>query len=382
MLIVDHLHTALSLWERENVNLSGSKNMLNTRITKVWRFTIWTWCALWTVGAAEVLAQRTVATKSEFRAPGAQLEKVFEGGCVLTEGVAAGHDGMIYFSDITFTFQCRDDLGAMEAGHIWRFDPKSGKTTVFRSPSGMSNGIKFDADGNMLVAEGADHGGRRVTRTDMKTGKSYIIAGLYEGRPFNSCNDITIDEQGRIYFSDPRYLGHESVDQPVMGVYRIDTDGSIHRIITDAGKPNGVCLSPDQKTLYVVSNDNGATGFDRLAENAVTHKGRMALLAYNLASDDTAKFRETLVDYFPEDGPDGLVVDVDGNLYVAVRDETGPGIGIYSPKGEELDFISTEIPTNVGFGRGAESKTLYITAGKSLYRIRMAKKGYQLPLLR
>ena len=73
----------------------------------------------------------------------------------------------------------------IEAGHIWHFDPTTGKTSIFRSPSGMSNGIKFDAAGNMIVAEGADFGGRRVTRTDMKTGKTYVIAGLYEGRPFN-----------------------------------------------------------------------------------------------------------------------------------------------------------------------------------------------------
>ena len=66
---------------------------------------------------------------------------------------------------------------------------------IFRSPSGMSNGIKFDAAGNMIVCEGADYGGRRVTRTDMKTGKSWIIAGMFEGRPFNSPNDVTIDEK-------------------------------------------------------------------------------------------------------------------------------------------------------------------------------------------
>ena len=77
----------------------------------------------------------------------------------------------------------------------------------------------------MIVAEGADYGGRRVTKTDMKTGKSYILAGLYEGRPFNSPNDITIDEKGRIYFSDPRYWGHEPIEQPVQAVYRIDPDG-------------------------------------------------------------------------------------------------------------------------------------------------------------
>jgi gluconolactonase len=233
----------------------------------------------------------------------------------------------------------------------------------------------------MIVAEGADFGGRRVTRTDMTTGKSEIIAGLYEGRPFNAPNDITIDEKGRIYFSDPRYLGHEPIDQPIMAVYRIDTDGSIHHIITDAGKPNGVAVSPDQKSLYVVSNDNGMTGIGRIPEDTPLHKGRMALLAYDLAPDGTAKFREVLDDYTPQDGPDGLVVDVDGNLYVAVRDITRPGICIYSPEGKELGYIPTtpELPTNVAFGRGVESKTLYITSGNSLYRIRMMKDGYHLP---
>ena len=140
---------------------------------------------------------------------------MYEGGH-LTEGVAAAPDGTIYFSDITFTRET-----AMQAGHILRFDPATKKTTVYRSPSGMSNGIKFDAQGRMVVAEGADFGGRRITRTDLSTGKSVILAGLYEGRPFNSPNDITIDRQGRIYFSDPRYLGYEPIEQPVMAVYRM-----------------------------------------------------------------------------------------------------------------------------------------------------------------
>ncbi|MCI0701800.1 MAG: SMP-30/gluconolactonase/LRE family protein [Planctomycetia bacterium] len=316
--------------------------------------------------------------------PDAKLETVFNGGYVLTEGVAIAPDGMVYFSDITFTHVARDKKQTPEAGHIWKYDPSTGKTTIFRSPSGMSNGLKFDADGNLIAAEGADFGGRRVTKTDMKTGKTYIIAGLFDNKPFNSPNDITIDEKGRIYFSDPRYLGHEPIDQPIQAVYRIDTDGTIHRIITDAGKPNGVAISPDQKTLYVVSNDNGTTGIGRLksAENKVlepTKKGAMTLMAYDLAADGTAKFRKTLVDYAPQDGPDGLVCDKAGNLYVAVRDETRPGIYVYSPEGKELAYIKTEIPTNVGFGRGAEAKTLYITAGKSLYRIKLNAEGYHLP---
>jgi gluconolactonase len=311
--------------------------------------------------------------------PDAKLELLFDGGLVLTEGVAVAPDGMVYFSDITFTHVSRDAKTPLEAGHIWKYDPKTGKASVFRSPSGMSNGLKFDADGNLLAAEGADYGGRRVTRTDMKTGKSYIVAGLFEGRPFNSPNDISLDEKGRIYFSDPRYLGHEPIDQPVQAVYRIDTDGSIHRIITDAGKCNGVAVAPDQRSLYVVSNDNGHTGIGRVPKTEPSRKGVMALHAYDLALDGTAKFRKTLVDYSPEDGPDGLVCDKDGNLWVAVRAENRPGIYCYSPDGKELGHIKTEIPTNVGFGRGEEAKTLYITAGKSLYRIKTNREGYQLP---
>jgi gluconolactonase len=359
---------------------------------------------------AAVLTTAAVAAQDPVVPPGAKLEKVFDGGLALTEGVAVAPGGMVYFSDITFTHAARDLGQSIEAGHIWKFNPKTGKTTIFRSPSGMSNGIKFDAEGNMIVAEGADFGGRRVIKTDMKTGKSVIIAGLYEGRPFNSPNDITIDEKGRIYFSDPRYLGHEPVEQPVQAVYRIDPPRpllvgktsrpepatglvflgggepvsrmggwTVHRIITDAGKPNGVLVSPDQKTLYVVSNDNGTWGIGRVPKDAPLHKGRMNLMAYDLAADGTAKFRKVLVDYAPEDGPDGLVCDTEGNLYVAVRALSRPGIAVYNAEGKEIDFIKTEVPTNVGFARGDDANLLYITAGKSLYRIRLNKKGYQLP---
>ena len=317
-----------------------------------------------------------------------KLEKLFD-GVTLTEGVAVAPDGMVYFSDITFSHMAKVENGAFHAGHIWKLDPTTGTTGIFRSPSGMSNGIKFDAKGNMIAALGADYGGRCVIRTDMKTGQSFVIAGLYEGRPFNSPNDITIDEKGRIYFSDPRYMGHEPIDQPVVGVYRIDPDGTITRIITDAGKANGVCVSPDQKSLYVVSNENGGTSAGALSKASTGErpdasavpllKGRMALQAYDLAEDGTAKFRNILVDYLPFDGPDGLVCDRDGNLYVAERAENRPGIAVYSPEGKELAFIKTEIPTNVGFGRGDDSNLLYITAGKSLYRIRLNRHGYQLP---
>jgi len=324
--------------------------------------------------AALVAALSAGNASAQFFPAGARLEKLYDGGH-LTEGAAAGPDGAVYFSDITLTSET-----SMQAGHILRYDPATGKTTVYRSPSGMSNGIKFDAQGRMIVAEGADYGGRRITRTDLSTGKSFIVAGLYNGRPFNSPNDVAIDEIGRIYFSDPRYLGRESVEQPVMAVYRIDTDGSVNRIITDAGKPNGVAVSPDQKTLYVVCNDDGLSGFDQLPKGTPSRKGRMELMAYDLKPDGSATFRKTLVNYSPQDGPDGLTCDAEGNLYVAVRDEKRFGIYVYDPNGRELAYLPTpERPTNVGFGRGNEATNLYVTAGGSLYRIKTLKPGYQLP---
>ena len=314
--------------------------------------------------------------------PDSKLMKVFDGGCVLTEGVAAGPDGFMYFSDITFTSLCKDELGKYpQAGNIWKYDPKTGEATVWRSPSGMSNGLKFDKDGNMIAALGADYGGRMLVKTDMETGKSYILSGLYDGKPYNALNDVTIDEQGRIYFSDPRYLGHEPVDQPGFAVYRLDPDGTVERIITDGGKTNGVLVSPDQKTLYVVSNDNGWLDFQQLKKGEKTAQGHHVLQAYDLAADGTVSNRRVLVDYHPQSGPDGIIADVDGNLYAAVRAENRPGIVVYNPEGKELAYISTgkELPTNVGFGSGDESDVLYVTSGKSLYKIQMAKEGYRLP---
>ena len=316
--------------------------------------------------------QTFTASSDTIIAPGAELKELFN-GAHFTEGVSVAPGGMVYFSDITFTYEAD-----MQAGHIMKYDPETGETTVFRSPSGMSNGTKFDAQGRLVVAEGADFGGRRITRTDMKTGKSEIVAGLYNGKPFNSPNDLTIDEQGRIYFTDPRYAGHEPVEQPIFGVYRIDPDSAVHLVVTDAGKPNGVAVSPDQKTLYVISHDNGAMG--TLPDEMESHKGRMALLAYDLSPEGTATFRKMLVDYAPQDGPDGMVVDVEGNLWVAVRDETRPGVRVYTSEGEELTYVETpDKPTNVAFGRGNTSKTLYITAEHCLYSIQTMKEGYHLP---
>lgn len=317
---------------------------------------------------------------------GAKLDRVFEGGCMLTEGVAVGHDGMVYFSDITFTKFCKDPSGKFaQAGNIWVLDPKTNEAKVWRSPSGMSNGLKFDREGNMIAALGADYGGRALIKTDMKTGKSYVLAGMFEGREFNALNDVSIDEKGRIYFTDPRYLGHEPIRADGFAAYRLDPDGTLARVATDCGKCNGILVSPDQKRVYIVSNDNGFFEFQNLKEGEKTLQGHHELAVYDLSADGKLSNRKVLIDYQkqnpPCSGPDGMVADTEGNIWMASRCENRPGIVVLSPEGKELAYISTgkEMPTNVGFGRGADANTLWVTSGKSVYKIKVGKKGYQLP---
>ena len=144
--------------------------------------------------------------------PGAAVEQVFTGS-FWAEGPAFGPDGMNYFCDITMTFRT-----GRAAGNIVRHDLRTGETTVFRSPSGMAAGIEFGSRSRMLCTCGADFGSRGVVRTDMTTGRSTILAGLHNGRPFNAPNDLDIDDQDRVSFTDPRYLGHEPFERPVFGV--------------------------------------------------------------------------------------------------------------------------------------------------------------------
>jgi gluconolactonase len=319
--------------------------------------------------------------------PGAKLEKLMEVDC-FSEGVSVAPDNMVYFSDITFTRICKDPSGKLPmGGHIWKWDPKTGQGSIFRSPSGMSNGTKFDRNGDMIVAMGADHGLRMLAKIDMKTGRSMILAGGFEGKPFNALNDISIDAKGRIFFTDPRYLGHEPVMADGYAAYRLDPDGTVTRVSTDCGKCNGILVSPDQKRVFIVSNDNGFFAFENLKKGEATLQGNHLLQVWDLAADGTLSNRRVVRDFSkdrgkPCAGPDGMIADADGNLYVAERCEHRPGIVVYSPDGmKELAYIPTapELPTNVGFGRGPMANTLYVTSGKSLYRIKVARKGYELP---
>ena len=276
----------------------------------------------------------------------ARLEKVWSEG-KFTEGPAYGPGGFIYFSDIA-------------NNRIMRYDPRSGKTSIYREPSGRATGLDFDPQGRLVAAEGNGKGGnRRVTITE-KDGTVRVLADRWQGKRFHSPNDVTVDTKGRVYFSDPRYSGNDPREITTESVYRADPDGTVEQIVTDVRKPNGVLLSPDMKILYVADSDPFSKQF---------------LLAYPLRPDGTVGSKQVLYK-FPRSGIDGMCADVEGHIYGAVGGGKIGGIYVFDPDGKRRGFLHVpESPTNCVFG-DPDRKTLYITAGKSLYRVRLKIKGF------
>ncbi len=276
----------------------------------------------------------------------AKLEKLWSAG-QFTEGPAYGPGRCVYFTDI--------------GNRIMKFDPKTGTTTEYRKPSGRANGLDFDPAGRLVACEGATPGGNRRVTITASDGTVRVLADKWKGKRFNSPNDVTIDARGRVYFTDPRFGGDEPREIDTESVYRIDTDGTVTQIIGDVVKPNGVLLSPDMKTLYLADNNP---------------KGRRLLLAYELKDDGSVGAQKVLHDFAPDRGIDGMCCDVLGNIYGAAGNGTTAGVNVFSPSGKKIGFIPTpETPTNCVFG-DEDRKTLYITAGRSLYRIHLGTEGF------
>jgi gluconolactonase len=239
---------------------------------------------------------------------------------------------------------------------------------VFREPSGRANGLAFDGRGRLVACEGANTGGgRRVSLTE-PDGTVRTLADRFEGRRFNAPNDLAIDARGRIWFSDPRYVGEEPRELAGESVYRIDPDGGV-RLAVDARrgagvlKPNGLALAPDESLLYVADTPGGP---EKQAG------ARSLLLAFPVAADGSLGPRRVLHDFGDDRGVDGLTVADDGSLLVTAG--TGPTSGVYrlSPEGKPIGWIPTpEEASNCCFA-GPGSSLLYVTAGRSLYRIDLA----------
>jgi len=276
-----------------------------------------------------------------------------------TEGPTSYKDGSVFFTEINNE-------------RIYRYYPQNGRLEIFREGSNRANGLVFDAEWRLVACEGG--GGPvlrpRVTRTNMETGAIEVLADSYEGKRLHQPNDVTFDSKGRLYFSD-RPSGTITPDQTgVHAVYRIDPDGSIDQILAepDIEKPNGIVISPDDKTLYLIEAHPDAN-FARM------------IRSYDLAEDGTVSNMRVFHDFYPGRSGDGMTIDSEGNLYICAglhntrgtseTLDTAAGVHVFNPAGEKIDFYSVpeDTITNATFA-GPDLKTLYVTAGKTLFRIR------------
>ncbi|MEC7566562.1 MAG: SMP-30/gluconolactonase/LRE family protein [Planctomycetota bacterium] len=244
-----------------------------------------------------------------------------------------------------------------------------------------TNGLIWDVQGRLWCCQPSK---QRVIRFEAD-GEQTVITDKFQDAPYNQPNDITVDAVGRVYFSDPKYGPYENLPQvdaegrPVEGVYCVDIDGTVTRVIAhEVDRPNGVLISKDQKYLYVAGNNNSRRDADRKLWRFEV----MPCCGTVLLDTQTMIF-----DWGNSRGPDGLVQDRRGNLYVAGglnrndaehEDNTlKGGVYVFSPKGKLIDFVAvpTDEVTNCTFG-GTDLKTLFVTAGGSLYSIRTRHAGW------
>jgi len=256
---------------------------------------------------------------------------------------------------------------------------KSGKSSVYRKQAG-SNGLMFDRQGRLVICEPVQ---RRVTRLE-KDGNLTVLASEYAGKRFNQPNDLTMDSQNRLYFSDPCYGDRSQMEltdatgRKVEGVYRIDLNGKVTRIIThEVDRPNGLVITPDDKYLFVADNNNNTAG------------GARKLWRFDLKPDGSVDVRtqKLIYDWKTTRGPDGMKLDAQGRLFVAgglnkpnppheTADPATAGVYVFSPDGKLLQFIPIprDETTNCAFG-GDDLKTLFVTSGGSLWSMRVNTPG-------
>jgi gluconolactonase len=287
----------------------------------------------------------------------ADTEMRIEASVAFLEGPTVDRNGVVYFSETA-------------SERIYRWDPSARRLSVFREHSNGANGLIFDREGRLLACEG----GGRVTRTEMPTGQISVLADRYRGHPLGAPNDLDIDAEGRVYFTS-RLPNRDPDAGNVNAVYRIDPDGTLMRLLAwpAIDMPNGLAVSPDNKTFYLIESDGSANRARRIR-------------AYDLKPDGNVANERMLYDFYPGRSGDGMSVDVEGNLYVAAglhrrrgnseTLDTRPGIHVISPAGKLLAFVETpeDTITNCTFG-GPNMRTLYVTCGKQLLSVRTKIAG-------
>ena len=256
---------------------------------------------------------------------------------------------------------------------IQKFDPVTSSSTTFREGTNHANGLAFDSAGRLYACEG---GARRVVRYDGDD--VTVLADEFEGRKFNVPNDLAVDLEGRVWFTDPYYEGPGgdwSMDRSNKeiehdSVYRIDTEGdhsTVTRVTFDTTRPNGLLFSLDYKTLYVAQSG-------RLPEE------KRELRAYPINPDGSLAQHKVLHDFGAHRGVDGMVLDTEGNIVAcAGYEEGGPGpmVYVFSSSGDIIETHPTPFdrPTNCTFG-GDDLSTLFVTNGDGfLLRAFTDRKG-------
>ncbi|WP_308796064.1 SMP-30/gluconolactonase/LRE family protein [Tolypothrix sp. FACHB-123] len=269
----------------------------------------------------------------------AQLERL-SSGFRFTEGPVWDRRGFLLFSDIP-------------ANTIYKWTPE-GKIYIFRHPAGNANGNTIDRQGNLITAE---HD-RRLIRTQ-DDGTIISLAERYQGKRLNSPNDVVVKSDGSIYFTDPPYgINKEKEELGFYGIYRLSSDGNLTLLTKEMIRPNGLAFSPDEKKLYVSDSEKKHIQVFQVNSDGTLSNGQI--------------FAE-LVSPKAKSVPDGIKVDVKGNVYIAASE----GVIIFSPSGKLLGKIFVpEAVTNLAWG-DQDYKTLYITASKSLYRIQLNIAGIQ-----
>lgn len=263
--------------------------------------------------------------------------ELVQGGFEFTEGtVWLPALGVLRFSDIPNST-------------IHELDLVADMITVWRTPSGNTNGNALAPNGDIVMCE---HSGRRVSRSPGAGAPAPLtVADAYQGMSLNSPNDAIVRDDGQVYFTDPTYgLGGGNQEIPWQGVYRVTANGDVVLVGDEYGQPNGIALSPTQDRLYVSDSQDGG------------------LWVYDLAGDGTSGDRTLLSDADPSDG---MAVDDAGNLYLT----TGAGVEVYRDDGTPWGVIDVpEQPANCTFG-GTDRKTLFITARTGLYRVALNVPG-------
>jgi gluconolactonase len=237
---------------------------------------------------------------------------------------------------------------------IYRYDPERDEVEYYRRETNGANGLKLGPDGYLYGCEGS--GERRVVRYE-DDGVT-VVANEYEGKRLNAPNDLAIDEDGRIWFTDPNYPIHEDgFDFDFGSVYRAepigDDEWELEMVVNDTDKPNGLLVSPDQSTLYVAETHHEHGG------------GNRELRAYPIHNDGSVGEFTILHNFYPHRSIDGMCLDEDGNIIATAGSKDhgpGPMIYVFAPSGRVLEThpFPADRPTNCAFG-GPDLQTLYVT---------------------